>query len=74
MSAVTSSGYGRQDVATFSNQFPRPGGGAVATAQVQGIPQPAAAAPSANGNPTFPWVGLVIMLVLLRVASHLRKE
>ena len=74
MSALSPSGYGRMDVATFAAQLPRPNGG-VATAVVNGMPQPVEnVGPAGTGNPSFPWAGLVLALVLLRVATHLRKE
>lgn len=73
--SINSSGYGQQDKATFGAQFPRAGLAAVSTAQVQGVAVPnSQVTATANGNPSFPWLGFALALVALRVISHLRRE
>lgn len=72
---MPSGGFGRQDVANFSAQFPRQGIAAVATSQQQGLAMPNSNVPPAGaGNPSFPWIGFALLLLGMRVLSHLRRE
>lgn len=77
--APSAPAYTSADITSFGSNWPRPTHSPVpssgpATQQVQGVSRPVTAtAATDGGNPSIPWLGFVVALLVLRVLSHMQK-